>query len=389
MSTLTADTAEKKPVWLDIPTIRDRLNSIDRLILQLLTERMFLVQEVGRIKHAAGRSLQDSSREAEMFARMEVECTNLGLNFDYISELWSTIIFYAKVMECEAVGIDSFLNSEHVDLVALRENLLALTKVAAPMYDEYCNGTGADAVKEYRARERHANKRAMEGLPGFGLDLDLGCATGQVAELLEERFDTIIGFDVSPDMCREARQRRLWSDKVAFDMADLSVRIPVSDASVDFLVANFGCASELGENFLAEVKRVLKPGGKAVLSYYNNDALLNFWFYPWPSTVRARLNIKNDTLEVWTGKTVFTVHAVGTTVKDLQMAFRAKGLEVVNGNIESYPTMQAIVPRFFFSATHGDSKTMTHIAREIDGHLAKSNSGLYRGTYILTEVRRK
>ena len=76
------------------------------------------------------------------------------------------------------------------------------------------------------------------------------------------------------------------------------------------------------------------------------------------------------------------------TVAKLQDAFRAKGLQIVNGNIETYPTLQAIVPRFFFSAKHADAETMTHIAREIDDHLAKSRSGLYRGTYILTEVQK-
>lgn len=379
-----------KPGWLDIPTIRDRLNSIDGLMLRLLAERAYLVREVGKIKHSQGQSLQASDREAAMFARMQSECESLHLNFDYIAELWSTMIYYAKVMECEEVGIESFLNKKPVPTEELRGGLLALTEITAPQYDAYCDGDGANAASAYRRREIHRIRHAIgKGLPGSELALDLGCATGQITEELEGHFSQVCGFDISPHMCAEGFKRRTWRETTSFAVADIEKRIPVDDNCVDFLVANFGCASELGPNLLSETKRVLKPGGKAVLSYYNTDSLLNRWFYPWPSTVRARLNPHNNTVEVWTNNKVFTIHAVGTTVKELEVSLRCSGLEVVDGNIETYPTFQAIVPRFFFTAKMADSQEMVHIAEEIDSHLAKSRSGMYRGTYILVEVKKK
>lgn len=359
-------------------------------MLRLLAERAYLVREVGKIKHARGESLQASDREAAMFARMQSECEALNLNFDYIAELWSTMIYYAKVMECDEVGLDSFLNKEKIPKDTLRKELLALTEITASQYDTYCHGTGANAVSAYRQRELHFIRRSIEnGLSGSDLALDLGCATGQITEELEGKFSTVRGFDLSSYMCAEARKRRRWKDEVSFEEADLDQGIPADDGTVDFLVANFGCASELGSNLLAEVRRVLKPGGKAVLSYYNIRALLNYWLYPWPSTIRARLNRHNDTLEVWTNNKVYTLCAVGTTVKNLEQSLRGNGLEVVNGNIETYPTLQAIVPRFFFTAKSADSQEMVRIAEEIDSHLARSRSGNYRGTYILTEVRKK
>lgn len=379
-----------QPGWLDIPTIRDRINAIDRLMLQMLSERAYLVQEVGKIKHAEGKSLQASDREAAMFDRMEKECKQLGLNFDYVSELWSTMIYYAKVMECDAVGIDSFLDKQDIAPAVLRKNLLALTELTAPTYNDYCRGAGTDAIRSYRDREDHLVRRVIgNGLPDRALALDLGCATGQMTELLENSFDVVRGYDVSSHMCQEAQKRRTWKQCVVFEQTDLELGIPASTGSVALVIANFGCASEFGCNFLAELKRVLVKGGKAVLSFYNKNALLNYWFYPWPSTVKARLNRHNGTLEVWTGGSVYTVQAKGWIPKELQLELKANGFELVGDVFETYPTMQAIVPRFFFTSKRADSPIMIEIAREIDLHLARSKSGVNRGTYILMEVQKK
>lgn len=355
-------------------------------MLTMLAERAVLVREVGKIKHARGESLQASDREAAMFARMEEECGKLGLNFDYIAELWSTMIYYAKVMECEEVGIDSFLNKAPLPPDVLRANLLALTELTAPQYETYCEGAGANAVSAYRAREMHFLHRSIKnGLSDRTVALDLGCATGQVTEVLEKHFTQVRAFDVSPYMCEEAKRRHTWKPSTSFEVTDLEKGIPAEEGSVDFAVANFGSASEFGSGLLGELRRVLRIGGRAVLSYYNRDALLNYWFYPWPSTVHARLNRHNDTVEVWTDKKVFTVQAHGMTVGELNQELRGNRLQVVSGNIETHPTLQVIVPRFFFSAQRADSQAMVKIAQTIDDHLAR---GVHRGTYILVEVER-
>lgn len=375
---------------LDLGRIRERLNLLDGLMLHMLAERADLVREVGRIKHAQGESLQASDREAQMFARMKVECERLNLPFDYIAELWSTMIFYSKVMECDAVGINSFQGKKPVPRETLLGNLRMLTEMTAPAYDDYCTGQGADAVRAYRLRERDVIRAAMDGLTEHECALDLGCATGQVAEFLEPRFARVRAFDVSPRMCEEGRNRRRWSDRVTFEETNLHAGIPAEDGSADLVVANFGSASELGDTLLPEVHRVLKPGGRAVLSFYNNEALLNYWFYPWPSTVRARLNRHNGTLEVWTNNNVYTVEAVGTTVSRLKTSLASAGLSVAGGNVSTYPTLQAIVPRFFFSSTHEDAEGMTRIARDLDAALASpSDSDLHHGTYILADVEKR
>ena len=372
-------------VWLDLPTIRQRIDAGDELMLHWLAERTFLVRMVGRIKHAEGKTLQASDREAEVFSKMRRECERLGLNGDYVSELWSTMMFFSKVTECQEVGIDSFLEHAPIPAETLRQNLLELTEATAANYDEYCTGDGTNAMRAYRAGEHLKIEKAIShDLPGRECAIDLGCATGQVTELLERHFLTVRAFDCSPHMCTEAQRRRTWKDGVSFEGHDLSTGIPATDASVDFVVANFGSASEMGPNLLPEIRRVLKPGGRALLSHYNSDALLNYWFYPWPSTVRARLNRHNGTIEVWTSNRVYTVEAQGMTVAGLETDFQDNGLDVVE--LVTYPTIQAILPKFFFSSQHADADEMTRIAQRIDEHLAES--GLHRGTYIVTEVQK-
>jgi chorismate mutase/ubiquinone/menaquinone biosynthesis C-methylase UbiE len=333
--------------WQSKEKVRSRISAIDELLLHLLAERSYLACEIGKIKHSLGENLQDSAVEARKFEVMKHRCEELGLDFDYIAELWSIIMYSAKVAECEVVGIDSFLEKGRVESAKLRANLLELTKIAAPSYHKTYS---TDAISAYRERELHALGRILKNdLPDHGLALDLGCATGQMTEVFEKYFDRVRAFDVSPHMCQWSQQRgRSWQSTTSFENTDLEAGIPTDDNSVSLVVANFGVASELGPNLLTEVKRVLKKGGKALLSFYNKDALLNYWFYPWPSTVRARLNRHNDTLEVWVNESVYTVQATGKTVSDLRYEFRTHGLEVVNGGIESYPTLQAIVPKFFF-----------------------------------------
>lgn len=382
-----------QPTYADaLQPLREEIDMIDGGILALLGRRSEVVRKVGALKKLHKKSMMASDREAAKFGDIQKKCAVLGLNFDFVAELWSTIMFFSKVAECEEAGEKSFHNKGKIEKSVLRDDLLKLTLETAEKYDEYCSGKGADAIGAYRKREKNLIENSIgKNLPGYGLALDLGCATGQVTEMLEGRFEVVKAFDVCPHMCEKARERRQWSKGVSFKDTDLSVRIPTDDATVDFLVANFGCASELGQNLLPEVRRVLKPGGKTVLSYYNQDALLNFWFYPWPSTVRARLNRHNDTLEVWTANKVFTIEAAGKTVKNLRTEFRSNGLEITDDEkeIQTYPTLQSILPRFFFTTKYEDAEIMTGIARQIDEDMAKTRSGVYRGTYILAEVQKR
>ena len=367
---------------MSLDEIRDRLDLGDTQMLEWLATRARLVREVARIKEAKGESLQAADREASMFARKQIQCRVLGLDFHYVAELVSLMIWHSKQIECDELGRDTFLDTSPVPPARLHEQLLELTAAEAPRYDEYCRGEGADAVSSYIDLELGWIRLASDEAPDRDLALDLGCATGQVAEFLQSRFDRVRAFDVSPAMIEHARARCDWHSGVALEVRDLDGGIPAADGTVSLAVANFGAASELAPDLPRELARVLRPGGTALLSWYNRDALVNEWFYPWPATVHSHLNPHNDTLEVWSGGSVYTIRARAMTVDGARRACESAGLEFRLAG--TYPTLQPILPAFVARSTR--ARSLFDACRQLDDHLAYP--GIDMGSWIVAIVAR-
>ena len=125
---------------MSLDEIRDRLDLGDTQMLEWLATRASLVREVARIKEAKGASLQAADREASMFARKQIQCRVLGLDFHYVAELVSLMIWHSKQIECDELGRDTFLDTNPVPPERLHSQLLELTAAEAPRYDEYCRG---------------------------------------------------------------------------------------------------------------------------------------------------------------------------------------------------------------------------------------------------------
>lgn len=106
--------------------------------------------------------------------------------------------------------------------------------------------------------------------PDDGLWLDLGCGTGWIQEVtaLKGLRRQMVGIDISEGMLRFARQK-----KIPVVLGDAG-RIPFKDGSFDGVVAK-GVLHHLPTTAtaIAEIARVLKPGGIAVLSDPNLSPL--------------------------------------------------------------------------------------------------------------------
>jgi SAM-dependent methyltransferase len=92
--------------------------------------------------------------------------------------------------------------------------------------------------------------------------LELGCGTGSMLPLLENRFATVVGIDGHAGLLRRAGQR---SSTAALIQADVC-STPVDDAQFD-IIAAFDVIEHVDPDvFLAEARRLARPGGRLVLS---------------------------------------------------------------------------------------------------------------------------
>lgn len=97
--------------------------------------------------------------------------------------------------------------------------------------------------------------------------LDIGAGTGQFLECFSDRkFDHFVGIDVSEKMLAHAREKFPEAKFLVRDMHDL----PKDESNLDTVVAMYGTFSysDTPDLLLDEIKRVLKPGGYAILMPY-------------------------------------------------------------------------------------------------------------------------
>lgn len=95
--------------------------------------------------------------------------------------------------------------------------------------------------------------------------LDAGCGSGPLAAALRDRGAVVTGIDASAGMLALARQR--LGDDMALHLVDLNDRLPFADGAFDDVVASLVLhyLEDWGPA-LAEMRRVLRPGGRLIAS---------------------------------------------------------------------------------------------------------------------------
>src|SRR5687768_12884513 len=104
---------------------------------------------------------------------------------------------------------------------------------------------------------------AALGLNGGERVLDVACGTGNAALLARAAGAKVTGVDTSPRLIAVARERIPGGEFLEGDAAAL----PFGDAAFDAAVSVFGVIfARPVENAAAEIARVVRPGGKVVIT---------------------------------------------------------------------------------------------------------------------------
>lgn len=110
--------------------------------------------------------------------------------------------------------------------------------------------------------------------------LDFGCGTGYGSQILSRNSESVVGIDISSDAIQYARDNYSGTT-LNFEILDQAI-LPFSDSAFD-LITSFQVIEHIedADSYLSEMKRVLKPGGKLLLSTPDKKTRLFLLQRPW------------------------------------------------------------------------------------------------------------
>jgi len=96
--------------------------------------------------------------------------------------------------------------------------------------------------------------------------LDVGCGTGISAPYYIAKGCTYQGFDISPQMVEQAREREP-NERASFAVGDIEAGLPLANGSFDLVIA-LGLLEYLDalDKTAAELARAVRPGGTLIVS---------------------------------------------------------------------------------------------------------------------------
>jgi ubiquinone/menaquinone biosynthesis C-methylase UbiE len=179
--------------------------------------------------------------------------------------------------------------------------------------DFYLRAFGDD---EGQTEEALAAAR-LAGCPEGGDLLDVPCGFGRHCVPLARAGYHVVGVDRSQTLLDEARRRagdERWPDLVQADYREL----PLPDERFDAALNLFSSLGYLGDEadveVLAEIRRVLRPGGRLVIETMHRDLAVRRWAERgWHLLGNGRLLLEQRTFDTTAGVAQTTQTLIETT----------------------------------------------------------------------------
>jgi len=272
---------------------------------------------------------------------------------------------------------------------------IVLSEIAAPSYDdEYGKeaNIGTKSIMNYEEKVLNTEIRTYlrdNRLKKGQIAIDVGCGTGRHSFVIADLFEKIYGFDFSPSMIKRANDVKKENkiENVTFSVADLEYEDIYYEnefkGKVDFIIASFGMGS-----FIEDTARIfrrynewLKPGGRILLSFYNENSIILKITPNWRDTsLAAHIDTENNTLQVkLSDDVIFQIYCKPFSLNIKSMAEAVFDID----HIHTYPTTMALLPNSLLK-----NKTAFDIFSRIDEKIANDpeyNSGHY---VLLTATKR-
>src|SRR3989344_5450143 len=293
------------------------LRKIDKLVVDLLAQRMRVAKQVEEFKHDRQQPIYRGETESERMKQAHVWASGKKIGPSFAP--FVRALFYFIIGESCKTQMIQWQDAAH--------------HAEKPEDEEY--DRGFSATRAYKRFESDILSAEIALMKDRKVSLDIGCATGiQSLRLVEEyKFGEVIGFDISSAMIRQAKEKfdYIKSAKSRFEVRDVENGIPLADSSVSLVLMNFGTASDLRkvDEILKEVRRVLIHDGIAFLSFYNRDALpYKMEFLPWDTGLVAEINISKNCLDVHapTGE-LLSIYARPYTTEEIE-AIMPSGMSI-------------------------------------------------------------
>lgn len=207
---------------------------------------------------------------------------------------WWSLLLAALLLACPVSALWAAWSGRGPLPVPMDEPMPATRGItmdyAVPFYDLMCRTFGLGAA--FRRRTL-----ALAGIKPGEQVLDVGCGTGVLTRLAAETVGpsgTATGIDAGPDMIRMARQNAAATASPArFHLAAVE-SLPFADAGFDAVLSSLmlhHLPADVRRQGLAEIRRVLKPGGRLLAVDIDRPANRLWWLVIWPMRIMPTIDI--------------------------------------------------------------------------------------------------